>query len=79
VQLVASEPPPAPGYYRYAPEIKYRIACRGKATFNNKTFTGKSGLNLKKKVVKRYILSVVLYGAECWTLRKGNKMTGRGV
>ena len=25
---------------------------------------------MKKKVVKRYILSVVLYGAESWTLRK---------
>lgn len=27
-------------------------------------------LNLRKKVVKFYILSIALYGAEVWTLRK---------
>jgi hypothetical protein len=36
-------------------------------------FTGKLDLNLKTKVVKSYIWSIVLYGTESWTLGKGNK------
>jgi hypothetical protein len=51
-------------------EIKSRIAM-AKAAFNKKTlFTSKLDLNLRKKVVKFYIWSIALYGAEMWTLRK---------
>jgi hypothetical protein len=43
-----------------------------KAAFNNKKnlFTSKLELNLRKKLVKFYIWSIALYGAETWTLRK---------
>jgi hypothetical protein len=59
---------------RYTREIKSRIAM-AKAAFNKKKnlFTSKLDLNLRKKLVKRYIWSiycVALYGAEKWTLRK---------
>jgi hypothetical protein len=52
-------------------EIKSRIAVT-KAAFNKKKtlFTSKLDLNLRKKLVKCYIWSVALYGAETWTLRK---------
>jgi hypothetical protein len=56
---------------RYTHEIKYRIVM-AKAAFNKKkTFlTRKFDLNLSKKLVKCYIWSVALCGAETWTLRK---------
>jgi hypothetical protein len=43
-----------------------------KAAFNKKktVFTSKRDLNLSKKLVKCYIWSIALYGAETWTLRK---------
>jgi hypothetical protein len=42
-----------------------------KAVLKNKTlFTSKLDLNLRKKLVKCYIGSINLYGAETWTLRK---------
>jgi hypothetical protein len=52
-------------------EIKSRIAM-AKSAFNKKKnlFTSKLDLNLRKKLVKRYIWNIVLYGAETWTLRK---------
>jgi hypothetical protein len=52
-------------------EIKSRIAMT-KAAFNNKKilFTSKLDLKLRKKLVKCYIWSIALYGAERWTLRK---------
>jgi hypothetical protein len=52
-------------------EIKSRIAIT-KAAFNKKKtlFTGKLDLNLRKKLVKCYIWSVALCGAETWTLWK---------
>jgi hypothetical protein len=42
-----------------------------KAEFNKKKnlFTSKFDLNLRKKLVKCYIWSMALYGAESWTLR----------
>ena len=51
-------------------EIKSRTAM-AKAAFNKKKtlFTNKLDLNLRKKLVKCYILSMALYGAETWTLR----------
>jgi hypothetical protein len=53
-------------------EIKSTIAM-AKAAFKKKKenlFTRKLDLNLRKKLVKCYIWSIVLYGAETWTLRK---------
>jgi hypothetical protein len=52
-------------------EIKSRIAME-KAAFNKKKnlFTSNLDLNLRKKLVKCYIWSIALYGAETWTLRK---------
>ena len=54
-------------------EIKSRIAM-AKAEFNKKTlFTSKLDLNLRKKLVKRYIWSMALYGAEALTLRAADQ------
>jgi hypothetical protein len=41
------------------------------AAFNKKRalFTRKMDLKLRKKLLKCYILSIALYGAETWTLR----------
>ena len=52
-------------------DIRTRIAL-AKAAFNSRRslLTGKLDLNLKKKLVKCYVWSVALYGAETWTLRK---------
>ena len=48
-------------------EIKTRIVI-AKTAFNRKKtlFTSKLDLNLRKKLVKCYIWSVALYGAESW-------------
>jgi hypothetical protein len=55
---------------RYTCEIKCRIAM-AKAAFNKKTvpFISTLDLELRKKLVKCYIWSIALYGAETWTLR----------
>jgi hypothetical protein len=52
-----------------AREIKPMIAM-AKAAFNRKKilFTSKLDIRLRKKLVKCYIRSVALYGAETWTL-----------
>jgi hypothetical protein len=52
-------------------EIKCKNAM-AKAAFKKKRalFTSKLDLELRKKVVKCYIWSVALYGAETWTLRE---------
>jgi hypothetical protein len=51
-------------------EIKSRIA-RAKAAFNKNRarFSSKMNLELRKKLVKFYILNIALHGAENWTLR----------
>jgi hypothetical protein len=51
-------------------ENKPRIAM-AKAAFNKKRalFTSKMDLELRKKLVKCYIWSIVLNGAETWMLR----------
>jgi hypothetical protein len=56
---------------RCARDIKARIAL-AKAAFNRKKtlFTSKLDLELTKKLVKCYMLSIALYGAETWTLGK---------
>jgi hypothetical protein len=50
-------------------EIKSRIAME-KVAFNEKgaLFTSTLDLELRKKLVKCYIWSIALYGAETWTL-----------
>jgi hypothetical protein len=42
-----------------------------KAAFNKKEnlFTSKFDLNLRKRLVRCYVWSTALYGAETWTLR----------
>jgi hypothetical protein len=55
---------------KYAFDIKCRIAM-AKAAFNKKRtlFTSTVDLELRTKLVKCYIWSIALYGAETWTLR----------
>jgi hypothetical protein len=50
-------------------EIKSRIAT-AKAASTRSLFTSKLDLNLRKKLVKCYIWSVALYGADIWMLWK---------
>jgi hypothetical protein len=52
-------------------DIKSRTVM-AKAAFNRKKtlFTTAFGLNVTKKLVKCYIWSIALYGAETWTFRK---------
>jgi hypothetical protein len=54
-------------------ETKSRIAMAKAAFHKNILLTSKLDLNLLKKLVKRYIWSIALYGAETWTLRKVNQ------
>jgi hypothetical protein len=52
-------------------EIKSRIAMAKQHSNKKKNlFTSTLDLNLRKKLVKCYIWSIGLYGAEKWTLRK---------
>jgi len=47
-----------------------------KAVFTKKKktlFTSKLDLNLRKKLIKCYIWSMALYGAETWTLRAADQ------
>ena len=55
-------------------EIKSRIAM-AKAAFNKRKIlsTSKLDLNLRRKLVKCYIWSMALYGAETWTLRAADQ------
>jgi hypothetical protein len=55
-------------------EIKCRIAM-AKAAFNKKRnlFTSSLDLELRKKLVKCYVWSIALYGAETWTFRAADQ------
>jgi hypothetical protein len=57
-------------YGRCSCEIKCKFAM-AKAAFNKKRtlFTSTLDLELRKKLMKCYIWSIALYGAETWTLR----------
>jgi len=59
-------------------EIKSRIAMT-KAAFNKKRalFTNTLDLKLRKKLVKCYIWSIALYGAETWTIRGRSGTPGK--
>ena len=55
-------------------EIKSRIAMEKAAFSKKKTlFTSKLDLNLRKRLIKCYIWSMALYGAETWTLRAADQ------
>ena len=56
-------------------EIKSSIAM-AKAAFSQKKifFSSKLDLNLRKKLIKCYIWSMALYGAETWTLRAADQI-----
>jgi len=52
-------------------DVKSRIIVAKAAFTEMRTaFTSQEDLHLRKKVVKRYVWSIVLCGAETWTLRK---------
>ena len=55
-------------------EIRTRIAM-GKAAFEKekRLLTGKLNMTLKKRLVKSLIWSVVLYGAETWTIKAADR------
>ena len=57
-------------YGRCTYEMKSMTAM-AKAAFNKKRalFTSTLDLELRKKLVKCYIWSIALYGAETWTIR----------
>jgi hypothetical protein len=51
-------------------EIKCRVAmAKGASNKKRALFTSTLNLELRKKLVKCYIWSIVLYGAETWMLR----------
>ena len=55
-------------------EIKSRIYMAKAAFIEKKTLsTSKLDLNIRKKLVKCYIWSMALYGAETWTLRAADQ------
>ena len=57
-------------------EVKQRIAM-AKEAFNRKRsiFCGPLEKELRKRLVKCFVWSVVLYGAETWTLRRNKQKT----
>ena len=61
-------------YGRCTCDIKSRIAM-AKPAFNKKKtlFTSTLDLNLRRKLVKCYIWSLALYGAQTWTLRAADQ------
>ena len=59
-------------------EIKSRIGMANVVFNKNKTlFTSKLDLDLRKKLIKCYIWSMALYGAETWTLRAADQKYGK--
>jgi hypothetical protein len=53
------------------------LFAMAKAAFNKKKalFTSTLDLDLRKKLVKCYVWSIALYGAETWTLRGSRSET----
>ena len=52
-------------------DIKSKIVVAKAACTEMRTpFTSQEDVHLRKKVVKRHVWSIALYGAETWTLRK---------
>jgi hypothetical protein len=62
------------GDTRRKSEDKFRIAMSSAAVSKKKAlFTSKGNVNLRTKLLKCYIWSTALCGAETWTLRKVNQ------
>ena len=52
-------------------DTKARIAMVSEAfDIRKELFTRRMGLDLKKRIIKTLIWSILLYGAETWSLRK---------
>jgi len=51
-------------------KIKCRMATATEASTRRRLFASKLNLNLRKKLIKCYIWSIVLYGAETCTHQK---------
>jgi hypothetical protein len=51
----------------------YTILIDTAVNKKNTLFTNKWDLNLEKKLMMRYIWCIAFYGAETWTLRKGDQ------
>jgi hypothetical protein len=64
----------------YVSEVKCAIAV-AKAAFNKKRalFTSKMDLGMRKKLVKLYIWSIALYGAETWMGKYYSESRSRGI
>jgi hypothetical protein len=61
-------------YARSKREIKSRIVMAREAFRKKKAlFTSKLDLNLTNKLLKCYIWSIALYGAETWTVRTADQ------
>jgi len=58
-------------YHKYTVTVKYFMCLYITSAFNKKRtlFTSTLDLELRKKLVKYYIWSTALYGAETWMLR----------
>jgi hypothetical protein len=54
-------------------KLKAGIPWQKQHLTRRRLVTSKLDLNLRKKLVKCYIWSVALYGAETWTLRKADQ------
>jgi hypothetical protein len=54
-------------------QIKFGIATEKAALNKRILFTSNLDLNLREKLVKYYIRNNSLYGAETWTLWKGDQ------
>jgi hypothetical protein len=51
-------------------KLNPELPCQKQHCTRRRLFISKLDLNLRKKLVKCYIWSIALYGAETWTLRK---------
>jgi hypothetical protein len=51
-------------------KLNPKVPCKSALNRKKEFFISKLDLNLRKKLVKCYIWSIVLYGAGTWTLRK---------
>ena len=57
-------------YARRTHNMKTRIAMAKAALYKETLFTSKLDINLRKTLVKCYILNTALHGAETWTFQK---------
>ena len=53
--------------------FSYVVGSFQQKVVSSSLLTSKLSLSLRKKLVKNYVCSIALYGAETWTLRKREK------